>query len=295
MVVPPELTVMLVSATPTPPTIPPKVVVLEDFALRMKAPLRLLLKRIFPAPVSIVEFPFKTTVLLKVSASFEVEIFTPTIAALATINALSKLEEVEAKVTPVPPAVSVVVPVMVPPPETAFTVIVPAPTAVMFNDPAAVMRSSSASVRLKPIPAVPKNTSTPELLEIPIAPVTFIAAPIEISFALETVSEASSEEFPRVPMKVMFPVPAVRPRLKGPLSVPPKLMFAPPPPMVLFIKLFVTKVTPLLPKLIASPELLIVAPTLEAAFPPKVKPPSNKKVSPPLPRVTLNVLRKSTF
>ena len=133
---------------------------------------------------------FKVTVLLKITASPDVVIFTPSIfAALATVNALLNEELAILKVTPVPPAVNVVIPVMVPPPETAFTVIVPDPAAVIFNEPAAVIKSSSASVRLNPVPAVPKSTL--ELLVIPMAPVTLIAAPIETSAALVMISAES--------------------------------------------------------------------------------------------------------
>ena len=111
------------------------------------------------------------------------------IAVLATVKALLKLDAPPEKVTPVPPAVNVVIPLMVPPPETAFTVIVPDPAAVMFNE-VAVMKSSSASVRLNPAPAVPKNTFTPELLVMLTVP-ALIAAPIETSLAI-----AESVELP---------------------------------------------------------------------------------------------------
>ena len=124
-------------------------------------------------------------------ASPDVETLVFRIAALTTVNALLNKDAAVAKVTPVPPAVKVVIPVMVPPPETAFTVIVPAPAAVMFKDPAAVMKSSSALLRFNPPVALAKDTFTPELLVIPIAPVTLIAAPIETSPALVMVSAES--------------------------------------------------------------------------------------------------------
>lgn len=225
-VVPPELVVRLVSAS-TPPTILPKVVILEEIALRLNVPLRVLLKRIVPAPVLRTVFPFSFTVSLKVSASFEVEILTPTMAGLVTVKALLKLEEVVAKETPVPPALRVVIPVMVPPPVTLLTTITPIPEAVIDKPPVVVIKSSSASVRLKPGPAVPRKTSTPELPAKLTKPVAFNAAPIEISAALDTMSEVRSAELPTVPTKVMAPVPAVKPRLKAPLSVPPKVMPAP--------------------------------------------------------------------
>ena len=236
------------------------------------------------------------TVLLNITASPDVVIFTPAmVAALATVNALSNKEVLVAKVTPVPPAFNVVIPLMVPPPETAFTVIVPAPVAVIFNEPAAVMKSSSASVRLNPAPAVPKNTFTPELLVIPIAPVTFIAAPIETSAALVIVRAASSMGLPTAPVKVTVPVPAVRPRVCVPLSVPLKVMSAPvDEPVVVFTVLLCVKFTPPVPKLITSPELVMAALTKDVAPPVKAKPPSNANVSLPLPRAIRPVFRKST-
>lgn len=293
---PPEFVVRLESAIPIPPTAPPKVVVLEDFALKLNAPLSVLLNRMFPTPVSIIAFPERVTGLLKVVASFEVRIFTPKIASLATVKALLKLEEVVMKETPVPPALSVVVPVMAPPPVTLLTTMLPAPSADIARFPVVVIKSSSASVRLNPAPAVPRKTLTPVSAVMLTGPAALNAAPIKISDALETVSAARSAVFPTVPLKKIVPVPAVRPRLKPPLKVPPNAMSAPPPPMVLFIRLFVDKVAPPVPKFIESPELLMVAPRLEAAFPVKFMPALNRKVSPVAsPSVTFPVLRKSTF
>ena len=111
-----------------------------------------------PAVVLITDEPvINATVLLKSKISPEVATFTPAmVAALATVKGLSNKESLLSKVTPVPLAVNVVIPFIVPPPETAFTAIMPEPAAVMSNEPAAVMKSSSASFRLKPEPAVPK-------------------------------------------------------------------------------------------------------------------------------------------
>ena len=90
--------------------------------------------------------------------------FTPAIvAALATVNALSKAEALTEKVTPAPPAVRVVMPEIIPPVVTPDTVIVPAPAAVMLKVPASII-SSSALDNSKPPTAVPKDTLTPVLL-----------------------------------------------------------------------------------------------------------------------------------
>ena len=51
-VVPPALVVRLVSAVPMPPTMPLKVVRVEEFTFRLKAPLRVLPKEMLPAPAS---------------------------------------------------------------------------------------------------------------------------------------------------------------------------------------------------------------------------------------------------
>ena len=244
----PLVMVKLLMATVVPvmaPTVP-------AFRPRLKAPLMPALK-VIAAPVAELpalvvsiadELVVNVTVLLKITSSEEVVIFTPAmVAALATVNALLKEEAVVAKVTPVPPAVNVVIPLMVPPPDTAFTVIVPAPPAVIFNEPAAVMKSSSASVRLNPAPTVPKNTFTAELLVTSIAPVTFIAAPIKISPALAIVSAESSLELPTVPVKVTVPVPAVRPRDCVPSSVLLKTISSPAINPVIMVTPLV-KVTP---------------------------------------------------
>ena len=88
----------------------------------------------------------KATVLLKVTFAAFVNKSTPAIvAALATVNALSNLEAVVANVTPVPPAVRVVMPVMFPAPVNPITVMVPKPLAVMFRDPAVMALTSPAS------------------------------------------------------------------------------------------------------------------------------------------------------
>ncbi len=123
----------------------------------------MLLKRIAPP------LEFNETALVDSAVAREKVIlpvvakFTPAIvAALATVNALLKEEAAVWKVTP-DPAVRVVMPVIVPPPETPFTVIA-APFAVMFNGPVLIMRSSSASVRPKPATNPPKETALPALL-----------------------------------------------------------------------------------------------------------------------------------
>ena len=191
---------------------------------RLKAPLIALKVMAAPAVeppalvLSTVLFAVKATAA-KFMASPDVETLVFRIAALATVNALLNKDAAVAKATPVPPAVNVVVPVIVPPPETAFTDIVPAPAAVIFNEPAAVIKASSVLLRFNPPVALPKDTFTPESLVIPIAPVTFIAAPIETSAALEIVSAESSVELPTVSVKVTVPAPAVRPRDCAPLIV----------------------------------------------------------------------------
>ena len=180
------------------PTVPVKVTrPAPAVRLRVCAPLSVPAKAMFapavepPALVlSTVLFAVKETAA-KFMASSDVETLVFRIAALATVNALLNKDAAVAKVTPVPPAVNVVIPLMVPPPETAFTVIVPAPAAVIFNEPAAVIKASSELLRFNPPVALPKDTFTPELLVIPIAPVTLIAAPIETSPALVMVSAES--------------------------------------------------------------------------------------------------------
>ena len=194
-----EVTVTAPSLVPAPTALVKLMLPVPAVRPRVCAPLRVLLK-VMAAPavelpvVSIATEPVvNATVLLNIIASPDVVMFTPAmVAALATVNALLKEDAPPEKVTPVvPPAVRVVMPLMVPPPVTAFTVIVPAPAAVMFNKPAAVIKSSSASVRLNPAPRVPKNTLVPELLVISIAPVTFIAALITTSLALLMVRDES--------------------------------------------------------------------------------------------------------
>ena len=240
-----------------------------------------------------------TTVLLKITSKPEVVKFTPAIiAALATVNALLKLESFETNVTPVPPAVKVVVPVIVPPPVTPFTVIVPEPAAVMFNAPVS-MKPSSVLSRLKPTPAVPKNTFTPVLLVMLTDPSTLIAAPMTTSPALVMVSDVSGAELPTVPVKVTVPAPAVKVRACAPLSVLPKVMSAPagePPLLVVSTLELPSSVTPPVPKSITSAVLVMVAATFDAAPPVKFMPPPNANVSVVrLPKVTSPVLLKSMF
>ena len=100
----------------------------------------------------------------KVIARPVVVTFTPRLAALATVNALLNVEAAVVNATP-STAVSVVNPVIAPPPETLFTVIdAPAPAPVIESEPVAVMKSSSVSVMsMPPAPAVPTKMSLPEL------------------------------------------------------------------------------------------------------------------------------------
>ena len=294
---PPALAEILLSAT-VPPTIPLKVVSLLEFAIRLKAPFTVPSKRIAPAPVARVLLAVRVTGLLKVRASFEVEIFTPIIAGEATFKALSKLEAFVIKETPVPPAVSVVVPETVPPPVTLLTVIIPIPEAVIDKPPVVVMKLSSASSRLKPTPTVPRKTLTPVFPVMATKPAVFNAALMAMSPALEIVRELRGAVSPTNPVKVMVPAKAVRLKSKVPLSFPPKVIPAPTPPTVLLIMLFDIKVRPPAPKLIRSPELEILAPpTLLGALPPKLRPVLNKNVAVPAtaPKVTRPLLRKSTF
>ena len=92
------------------------------------------------------------------------------------------------------------------------------------------------------------------------------------------------------------PVPASSPRLKAPVMPAPKRIAAPAGELVMVatVELFVS-VEPPVPKLITSPELLIVPPNLLAALPPKVKPLLSKKVSVPSPKVTRPLLAKFKF
>ena len=94
------------------------------------------------------------------------------------------------------------------------------------------------------------------------------------------------------------PVPAFKPKSNAPVMPAPKVMAAPAgskPVGVATLELSVN-VTPPVPKFITSPLLVMVAATLDAALPLKVKPPSNANVlAVALPKVTRPVLRKSTF
>ena len=133
------------------------------------------------SPAVVVAFVFNETVAPNVIApkfiaSSDVETPALRIAALATVNALSKLESAPENVTPVPPAVRVVVPVIAPPVVTPSTVIVPAPAAVMFNE-VAVMKPNSTLSIFKPTAAVPNPTFTPALLVMLTAPAAALIAP----------------------------------------------------------------------------------------------------------------------
>ena len=293
-VVPPVLVERLASAA-VPPTMSLKVVVPLEFAVSAKAPSTVLPKRMSPLPEASVVIAARVTDLLKVIVSSEVEIFTPRMAGLAIVKALLKVEAVVAKVTPVPPAVSVVVPEMVPPPVTLLTVIIPVPEAVIDKPPVVVMKLSSASARLKPAPAVPRKTLTSAFPVMATKPAAFKAALMARSPALKTVRELRGAVLPTNPVKVMVPAPAFRLKSKAPSSFPPKVIPAPTPPTVLLTELLATKVTPPVPKLITSPEVLMKPPTLLAALPVKLRPVLNKNVSFPSPKVTRPLLRKSTF
>ena len=92
------------------------------------------------------------------------------------------------------------------------------------------------------------------------------------------------------------PVPASSPRLKAPVMPAPKRIAAPAGELVMVatVELFVSVESPV-PKLITSPELLIVPPNLLAALPPNVKPLLSKNVSVPSPKVTRPLLAKFKF
>ena len=179
------------------PTRPVKVTV-PAAAVRVRAcaPLSAPLKVRSPPAVVIPTAPVvNATVLLKITLSPEVVKVLPAIvAALATVNALLKEESVVTNLTPVPPAVRVVMPEIIPPVVTPFTVIM-APFAVMFNalvPPVLVIRASSALSRLKPpTRGEPKNTPTPASLVMLTGPATLIAAPMSTSPALAMVRDVS--------------------------------------------------------------------------------------------------------
>ena len=102
---------------------------------------------------------------------------------------------------------------------------------------------------------------------------------------------------------VIAPVePAVRPKLNvpAPSVIPaPNVIAAPvavPPALVVSTVESAVSVTPPVPKLITSPELLIAAARLTGALPVKFSPPLNRKASAVAsPSVTAPVFRKSTF
>ena len=127
-----------------------------------------------------------------------------------TVSELSKVEAVVSKEILSSVDAKRVIPSMLPPPVTPLTVIdAPAPVAVIASDPACVMKSSSTSVRLSPIPAVPRKMSTPLLPVMLISPVTFIVLPIKISPALAIVSDARVALSPTTPANETCPAPAV--------------------------------------------------------------------------------------
>ena len=155
-------------------------------------------------------------------------------------------------------------------------------------------------------PELRKSTSaTKELPEPVMLTVVAVAAVIK---SLTVTAPVNAAEAPLVMVKSLIatvvpvmapPVPAFKPKLKelAPSVMPaPKVMAAPvAAPDVVSMVLFWVKVTPAVPKLITLPELVMVAPTLDGALPAKAKPPVKRNVSPPLPKVTAPVLRKSTL
>ena len=265
-------------------------------AVKVKAtePFMLPLKVRSPPAVSIPRVaPFNPTGPLKITLSPEVVKFTPEIVAtLATVNALLKLESAPVNDTPPTLAVRVVMPVIAPPPVTPFTVIVPAPAAVMLNAAPLVIRSSSASSKLKPRPAVPKFTFTPVLLVMLTFPTTFMAAAITTSPALAMVSDESCVAFPTVELKVTVPAPAVSVRACAPFSVPVKVS---PPPAVVIPTAPVSNKTVLL-KITLSPEVVKFTPAIVAALATvnalsKVEPTvANVTPDPPAVRVVMPVI-----
>ena len=114
-----------------------------------------------------------------------------------------------------------------------------------------------------------------------------------------TVTVFKADKPPTTPVKMMLLTPAVRSKSNVPFSVPPKVMAAParePPALVLSTIESSVKVTPPMPKFSASPLLMMVAATFEAAPPVKFMPPLNRNVSVvTLPKVTRPLLRKSIF
>ena len=82
---------------------------------------------------------------LKIIGSSEVETLTKRMLGLATVNALLKLDATPEKVTPVPPAVNVVVSVITPPLVMPSTIMVPKPAAVMLSDPEVIALTSPIS------------------------------------------------------------------------------------------------------------------------------------------------------
>ena len=165
------------------------------------------------------EFPVKLIIPVTSSAASIATSFA------TTASELLKVDAVVIKKTPSTFDVRSVAPCTSPPPVTPLTVIAaPVPVAVISSDPASVMKSSSASVRLSPAPAVPRKISTPVLAVMLSAPFTFIVFPIEMSPALTTVSDARVMVSPTAPVKVMLPAPAVRVNACLPLSASPKVI-----------------------------------------------------------------------
>jgi len=132
-----------------------------------------------PGPAVKVTAAVESVSVLEKAIAPDVVKFTPAIvAALATVKAVMKLEPPVANVTPDPPAVRVVVPAIAPPVVTPFTVIVPAPAAVMFKAPLIVRLLSSALLRVKPPVAAPNDTFVPEVLVMLKDPAPVEMAPV---------------------------------------------------------------------------------------------------------------------
>ena len=155
-------------------------------------------------------------------------------------------------------------------------------------------------------PVFKNSTSATKVLPVPVM-LTVVAVAAVIK-SLTVTAPVNAADAPLVMVKLLMltdvpvmapPVPAFKPKLKelAPSVMPaPKVMAAPvAAPDVVSMVLFWVKVTPAVPKLITLPELVMVAPTLDGALPVKAKPPVKRNVSPPLPKVTAPVLRKSTL
>ena len=132
-----------------------------------------------PPPDKVTEFENSIPPAVEVTPTLSI------VAMLAIFRALLKLEAEPLNITPLLP-VSVVMPVIAPPPVTPLTFsVAPAPVAVTFNPLLAVNRSSSALLRIRFVetPPVPTITFTPEFAVKLIDPVTPSKASTATSFA----------------------------------------------------------------------------------------------------------------